>query len=439
MSSLDDILASMRGASSAPPPPSHEWTATAEEPSNSTVDEPPPLDNVHRVEAEGSTSLDYRFRCGALRLTGSEAETLCTDCSMAFALNSSNWLAATAEPRCALERLARSIFEAHTAGVIFDPATSGAEWWAQVRGGGHRHEGIEFHWDVDEHLCDLPPERGGTGLHVHPHLSTVTYLTKVGAPTLILDAGSPTAATQSAVASLYGPIRSGALSYPRLGKTVVFDGAKLHGAVPCRGGGAPAGQTRVTFLVNVWLGHRPHAVEALPASLAASMSQAWKPHATLGALSTGLAPPPKLRVSEPATGGVAAGGVAVGGAASGGAADAANAGGSQASSLLEVAFGRNDKVHAIRVPLPPPPAVAAGGGGADSYRLIFEAEAGAALGPNAGGLKCDRSGPAEKKQKKREEKGGSTDHGSGDHGSAGIVKRKKKKKHRLAVFAESGM
>ena len=240
MSSLDDILASMRSsAAPAPAPPSHAWTtADAAAPSSrSTEDVLPPLDAAHRVL--GAEQLDYRFRAGAVHLTESEAATLCRDCAMVFALNSSNWLAADAAPRCALERLARAIFDEHTRGVPFDAATSGAEWWAQVRGGGRPHEGIEFHWDVDEHLCDLP---GGDCVHVHPHLSTVTYMTKVGAPTLVLDAGSPAAATQSAVGALYGSIKSGALSYPRLGKTIVFDGAKLHGAVPAgEGGGAPSG------------------------------------------------------------------------------------------------------------------------------------------------------------------------------------------------------
>ena len=49
-------------------------------------------------------------------------------------------------------------------------------------------------------------------------------------------------AVAGAVGALYGSIKSGALSYPRLGKTIVFDGAKLHGAVPAgEGGGAPSG------------------------------------------------------------------------------------------------------------------------------------------------------------------------------------------------------
>ena len=50
---------------------------------------------------------------------------------------------AAAAVACALERLARSIFELHTAGVAYDRDASGAEWWAQVRDRG-KQEGIEF-------------------------------------------------------------------------------------------------------------------------------------------------------------------------------------------------------------------------------------------------------------------------------------------------------
>ena len=400
MLSLDDILASMKAsAPSAPAPVSHSWTQPEDDAPSTKI---PPLDSAHRVANTASAALDYRFRCGTMRLTESEAATLCTDCSMAFALNSSNWLAATAEPRCALERMARAIFEAHTTGSGFDPVTSGAEWWAQVRGCGHRHEGIEYHWDVDEHFCDLP---GGGGVHVHPHLSTVTYLTTVGAPTLVLDAGSPSAATTSAVSELYGPIRGGALSYPKMGKTIVFDGAKLHGAVPCQGGSAPGSSTRVTFLVNVWLGHRPHAVEPLPAGLARSMSQHWMPHPQHGALATALAPPPKVSVDDDAEASEQPG--------------AESAAATSSHYQLEVAFGRNEKAHALRVLLPPATPAS------DSFRLVFKGSRCATLGPNSKGLKCDRSGPPKKKR----------DRPSGELGNAtgvplpgaGVAKKKKKK------------
>ena len=76
------------------------------------------------------------------------------------------------------------------------------------------------------------------------------------------------------------------------------------------------GRSRVTFLVNVWLHHRPHAVEPLPAELTATLSQQWRPHPQHGTLAVALAPPPKLQVDGQHT-------------------------------LLEVSFGRNDKFAAL--------------------------------------------------------------------------------------------
>ena len=81
MSSIDDILASMKSsaAPSAPPPPSHAWTSTEDStiPSDSQrpPGTPPPLDESHRVA--GGEKLDYRFRTGAVRLTESDAAELC--------------------------------------------------------------------------------------------------------------------------------------------------------------------------------------------------------------------------------------------------------------------------------------------------------------------------------------------------------------------------
>ena len=46
----------------------------------------------------------------------------------------------------------------------------------QVRFAGHKDEAIEFHWDVDEELaCDQ-------GLHITPHISTVTYVSLHDSP-----------------------------------------------------------------------------------------------------------------------------------------------------------------------------------------------------------------------------------------------------------------
>ena len=45
--------------------------------------------------------------------------------------------------------------------------------------GNQAAETIRFHWDKDEDLVDEQ------GIAVFPHLSTVTYLTHYGAPTVV--------------------------------------------------------------------------------------------------------------------------------------------------------------------------------------------------------------------------------------------------------------
>ena len=61
-------------------------------------------------------------------------------------------------------------------------AEFGAEWWVQVREEGHHsHLGMPFHWDKDEKLMEEK------GVVVCPAISTVTYLTAFGAPTVVLE------------------------------------------------------------------------------------------------------------------------------------------------------------------------------------------------------------------------------------------------------------
>eukprot|EP00747_Dinoflagellata_sp_TGD_P207591 gnl/TRDRNA2_/TRDRNA2_81142_c0_seq1.p1 gnl/TRDRNA2_/TRDRNA2_81142_c0~~gnl/TRDRNA2_/TRDRNA2_81142_c0_seq1.p1 ORF type:complete len:453 (-),score=64.97 gnl/TRDRNA2_/TRDRNA2_81142_c0_seq1:16-1293(-) len=235
----------------------------------------PELDDDGRTASVGQ-SLCFEHRACEVT-TSAEARTeLLKACHLVFALDGSSWMPCTASPRCLPERLAAAVFAHHTAGLSacsdFDPARSGAEWWAQVRQQGHREEAVQFHWDTDESAVEQ------RRINVHPHLSTVTYLTDCGAPTLILDRRNPRSVESGSVAAAcYGPIRRGLLSYPRIGKHIVFDGQLLHGTVPL---GAPADSDeqkaeraveRVTFLVNVWLNHRPSHCRPVPDSLAARL------------------------------------------------------------------------------------------------------------------------------------------------------------------------
>lgn len=63
-----------------------------------------------------------------------------------------------------------------------EKASSGAEWWIQIREEGYHSDlGMPFHWDKDERL------REATGVMKYPEVSTVTYLTEHGAPTMVLE------------------------------------------------------------------------------------------------------------------------------------------------------------------------------------------------------------------------------------------------------------
>ncbi len=174
------------------------------------------------------------------------------------------WLSYQDKPRCLLEQLAIDIFMHHVKSSntkVLDPKTCGAEWWVQLRPSPNQNRinsqsveaqrGIEFHWDKDETLRDVG------GLFVHPHISTVTYLTDDGAPTMVYEGSMPDE-------GLIDRGMNGAfISWPRRGKHLSFDGRFLHGA-PSNLQKKLSQDVRVTFLVNIWLHHKPLGVEPFP-------------------------------------------------------------------------------------------------------------------------------------------------------------------------------
>lgn len=232
------------------------------------------------------------------------------------------------QPRCTLEQMARDIFRHHTASCYphqhYDPSTSGAEWWVQLRpspettgrysmlvhGSADDDEeernGISFHWDKDEDLRLLC----GGSVYVHPHLSTVTYLTGLGAPTLVAedfrvhnltgewippspieskhDGGSSHGNNVALKAS--ETAASAFISWPAAGKHLCFDGRFLHAApfdiqepgafakqcqVPTESAGDKVERRhhrRYTFLVNIWLNHRPFNVSPFPDTMIDKLS-----------------------------------------------------------------------------------------------------------------------------------------------------------------------
>ena len=215
--------------------------------------------------------LDVRTKVATNALPRAAAADLVGDCEAAF-VGDSFWLGLDAQPRCALEHLARAVFFAHARGCArrFDKAKTGAEWWVQLRrdtderagervnplnpDDANHPAGVSFHWDKDESLVDA------YGVNVHPAVSTVTYLGDTGAPTMVADKTPPVMYEE--LEAFRGAIGNAVLSHPEAGKHLSFDGRMLHGApreLAREGSGL-----RATFLVNVWLGHKPADVEPFP-------------------------------------------------------------------------------------------------------------------------------------------------------------------------------
>ena len=205
--------------------------------------------------------------------------------------------------RCTLEQFALDVFHHHVpSSMIFDPSQSGAEWWVQIRpspegtGRYSMHDdsppddiaktGISFHWDKDEDLRLLT----GGNTYIHPHLSTVTYLTDYGCPTLALNCRIH-CLTGEWILPPHDNVQ-GFVSWPRRGKHMSFDGRFLHAALPdmmeegsfekqCHF--APTNDTkqdkilkrrhrRTTFLVNIWLNYRPFEVKEFPETMIDKLS-----------------------------------------------------------------------------------------------------------------------------------------------------------------------
>ena len=117
----------------------------------------------------------------------------------------------------------------------------GAEWWIQKRSG---YEGIGFHYDKDEAYASNHMTMS------YPILSTITYLTDSGAPTLIVNQ-----------TSLDGNVEvpeipeHGVLSFPKQGRHVIFRGDLNHGVAKTVSLDS-VNDERITLLVN-WWGEKP--------------------------------------------------------------------------------------------------------------------------------------------------------------------------------------
>ena len=149
--------------------------------------------------------------------------------------------------------------------------------------------GINFHWDKDE---DLRIMVGGT-MYIHPHISTVTYLTDIGAPTMVVSKRVHPM-TGEYIHESNTPVE-GYVSWPKRGKHLSFDGRYLHAApsdIMVEGMFDKQCQfdttsdmdaktkkiltrqhRRVTFLVNIWLNHKPFNVNPFPETMIGNLSK----------------------------------------------------------------------------------------------------------------------------------------------------------------------
>lgn len=180
----------------------------------------------------------------------------------------------------------------------------GAEWWVQVkhiRGEEQDNdycaaaaEAVDLHYDKDEALAE------SFGLGAFPTLSTVTYLTTATNATcsdLTVEAAPTVIFNQRYDETETDRISEMMVSHPASHKHLVFDGRLLHGApshfalrrqqqqqpqTKLRSLGPSStfkeksdnrDQIRITFLVNVWIDHKPAAVETLPDSIRQALIQ----------------------------------------------------------------------------------------------------------------------------------------------------------------------
>lgn len=275
-------------------------------------------------------SLDYSSKTimtnlaelGGDTTTVKQLDELLFDCEISDSglLPRTFWIAQQQQPHCYLEKMALEVFHHHVpSGHHYDPETSGAEWWVQIRpsppaGRYSMHAsaddannenddgeeddmakaGISFHWDKDEDFRLLT----GGSMYIHPHLSTVTYLTDLGAPTMVLSKRvDPMSGAYVTDVDDNGNVSNidGLVSFPKQGKHLSFDGRYLHAAPSdllkdglfeeqCKfdkSDGMDKKEVkvlerrhrRVSFLVNIWLNYKPFNVNPFPELMTCNLSK----------------------------------------------------------------------------------------------------------------------------------------------------------------------
>ncbi|KAJ1430432.1 hypothetical protein B484DRAFT_448907 [Ochromonadaceae sp. CCMP2298] len=174
------------------------------------------------------------------------------------------WIDGDAEPRCSLERIALDVYRYHV--DRHSLPSGGCEFWTQVK---KASKGVDLHYDKDEEIAALME------IGVYPCISTVTYLTEAAgsAPTIVFKRGADT--------DIDDPIDTCGIVFPSIGKHLAFNGAFLHGAPSVlrsveqveeeEGEEDETDEWRITFLVNVWVGHQPCGVFPLTEDILQSL------------------------------------------------------------------------------------------------------------------------------------------------------------------------
>ena len=237
-----------------------------------------------------------------------DCEKVCTartrDDGAAYSAGCTYFCPSQITPRCALEGLALQIFQAHVRDMdgMYNPEQSGAEWWTLVMDAnkprktnsdaeqGDDDDEVGMHFDADYGLEEQMPN-----ILLHPRVATVTYLSSVGAPTVVLDKRSPPPSDPERK-TLNGAVQRAWLSGPQFGKHIAFDGRLLHGAPALFFPGNVRHMTngekvcackrpklesyppekRITFLVNIWLNHCPLDAELLDDEICEQMETPWE-------------------------------------------------------------------------------------------------------------------------------------------------------------------
>lgn len=296
------------------------------------------LDDEGRVAGTKElNNLNFEFySCNSSFTSSTTIEKLINDVNVVFDGCTTFWLPAHDDfkPRTTMERLAKEIFDFHVTRKLskaekenIDWDKSGAEYWVQRRrifyDAGKQADSsteeknrkiisaspsflkndssaIRFHWDKDEELVD----QSDGNIVVNPQISTVTYLTDGGSPTVIFpycfprdeehdddddddNEGNNDNDNCSSDEKLEinesdnnktTNIKNIFASYPKLAKHISFDGRFLHGCPSDlqiiendNGNNNNGDGVRITFLVNMWINWRPD-IEIFPEEHISSVS-----------------------------------------------------------------------------------------------------------------------------------------------------------------------